>query len=687
MRFRRTLSSALVALVTGALAFSMTSTGAEGQEAPTDAQVFEAEDGALQGVTVGSSASGYSGTGYVEGFDEATDSVTITVPDSPGGLHDLTIHYRAPYGEKQAYLQLNGEGAGSVTFAAIDTFSTVSAGRMLLEEGENTIAIVNNWGWYEIDAISLAPSEPRPPHQVSGIPVDPDATPEARELLADIAANYGENILSGQQDVADVEWVEQNVGKAPAVMGVDMMDYSPSRVERGTVGTDVDAALPWAERGGIVTFTWHWNAPTGLIDEPGKEWWRGFYTDATTFDVAAALADKESEEYQLLLRDIDAISEELLRLQDAGVPVLWRPLHEAEGGWFWWGAKGPEPAKELWRIMYDRMVDHHGLHNLLWVWNSTQTEWYPGNDVVDIISADAYPQAGDFGPISGTYEKLVELVGDEKPVALTENGSIPDPDLLEAYEADWSWFNTWAGDFIRDGVHNPPSHLEHVYNHPRVITLDELDEWRSGSESEAPSAPGALAASDVGSDRATLTWEAAEPGSAEIAGYEVYAGDVGGDPLAVVEAPATTVTLTDLAPGTAYTFRVVAVDAEGRASAPSAPVEVTTEGADPAGACTVDYQVSADWGNGFVAEVAITNEGPALDAWELGFAFPGSQQVSNGWNSDWAQSGNQVTFTDAGWNGTLASNESTTIGFVGSYSGGNPAPEAFTLNGASCAVG
>ncbi len=183
-------------------------------------------------------------------------------------------------------------------------------------------------------------------------------------------------MLSGQQDMGSVTWVEENVGRAPAIAGLDMMDYSPSRVERGTSSQEVENALAWHERGGITTFVWHWNAPTGLIDESGgREWWRGFYTDATTFDattfdVAAALADRRSEEYALLIRDIDAIAAEFSRRQDAGVPVLWRPPHEAEGGWFWWGAKGPEPAKELYRLMYDRMVDHHGPHNLVWVWNS-----------------------------------------------------------------------------------------------------------------------------------------------------------------------------------------------------------------------------------------------------------------------------------------------------------------------------
>ncbi|UCM91390.1 glycosyl hydrolase [Streptomyces marincola] len=441
-------------------------------------EVYEAEDGELQGVTVASTAPGFSGTGYVEGFDEADDQVTVTIPDSPGGLYELTVHYRGPYGRKNAVLRLNGEGMGEVTLPETTEFSTAPAGKVLLEPGDNTISVVNGWGWYEIDALALAPVPPRPPHQVTGEPVNPHATPEARGLLRYLTDGYGRRILSGQQDMSGIAWLEENIGRTPAVAGLDMMDYSPSRVERGTSSQEVENALAWDERGGITTFVWHWNAPAGLIDEPGREWWRGFYTDATTFDLAAALADPASEEYALLLRDIDAIAAELTRLRDAGVPVLWRPLHEAEGGWFWWGAKGPEPAKELWRLMHQRMTEVHELHNLLWVWNSVDPAWYPGDDVVDIVSADSYPPAGDHGPVSGTYDRLVELGQDAKLVALTEVGSIPDPDLLEAYRADWAWFVTWSGDFLTDGVSNPRAHLEHVYHHPRVVTLDELGDFK-----------------------------------------------------------------------------------------------------------------------------------------------------------------------------------------------------------------
>jgi mannan endo-1,4-beta-mannosidase len=245
---------------------------------------------------------------------------------------------------------------------------------------------------YLIDSITITPSAPRPPHQINPSPVNPAADDNARALYAYLRSIYGKKILSGQQELSWADWIAQQTGKTPALVSVDMMDYSPSRVERGTRGTAVEEAIEHHRRGGIVSVLWHWNAPTGLYDTPERRWWSGFYTDATDFDVARALADTTNANYTLLIRDIDAIAVQLKRLRDAGVPVLWRPLHEAEGGWFWWGAKGPEACKKLWGILYDRLTNYHGLNNLLWVWNSILPEWYPGDETVDIVSADVYAQ-------------------------------------------------------------------------------------------------------------------------------------------------------------------------------------------------------------------------------------------------------------------------------------------------------
>ncbi len=122
--------------------------------------------------------------------------------------------------------------------------------------------------------------------------------------------------------------------------------------------------------------------------------------------------------------------------------------------------------------MYERLTHHHGLNNLIWVWNSVSEAWYPGDDCVDIVSYDSYPRRYDYNPVAGRFEALSKLGKVPKIAALGENGSIPDPDLMQRYGATWSWFVTWNGEILRE--HNDLEHLAKVYNHPFVLTLDEL---------------------------------------------------------------------------------------------------------------------------------------------------------------------------------------------------------------------
>jgi hypothetical protein len=106
-----------------------------------------------------------------------------------------------------------------------------------------------------------------------------------------------------------------------------------------------------------------------------------------------------------------------------------------------------------------------------------------------------------------------------------------------------------------------------------------------------------------------------------------------------------------------------------------------------AGACRVTYATN-DWGSGFTATVTIANTGTStINGWTLKFAFPGNQTVSQGWSATWSQSGSTVTATSLSYNGTLAPGASTSIGFNGAYSGTNPRPTAFTVNGNACTAG
>lgn len=307
----------------------------------------------------------------------------------------------------------------------------------------------------------------------------------ALKLMNYLKDIYGKKIIAGQevyQDFKEVEAICQVTGKKPALLGFDFMDYSPSRAERLAKGMETEKALQWWREGGLVTFCWHWNAPDGLIDkEPDKQWYRGFYNEATTFNFAKGVNNSNSEEYRLLLRDIDVIAEELKKLKQEGVPVLWRPLHEASGGWFWWGSQGPEAYKKLWRLMYERMTEHHRLNNLIWVWNGGHRDWYPGDDVVDIIGVDFYGEARDYSPRAEEFRKAENYSKAPKMVALTETGVIPDPDLLLKTKAKWLWFMTWSGEFVLaedqrvySEAYTEAAMLKKAYNHGYVITKEEL---------------------------------------------------------------------------------------------------------------------------------------------------------------------------------------------------------------------
>ncbi len=106
----------------------------------------------------------------------------------------------------------------------------------------------------------------------------------------------------------------------------------------------------------------------------------------------------------------------------------------------------------------------------------------------------------------------------------------------------------------------------------------------------------------------------------------------------------------------------------------------------PTGGCRVSYAVN-QWPGGFTGNITITNTGSsAINGWSLVFTFPGSQQVTQGWNGVFSQSGSKVTITNASWNSTIMTNSSVNPGFNGSWTGSNPSPTSFQLNGTTCSI-
>lgn len=268
-------------------------------------------------------------------------------------------------------------------------------------------------------------------------PINPNATKEVKDLMQTFGKVYGSGIISGQMDLTWDDSVNMELRvkrftrQAPALMGFDFMNYKGSN-DGGSGYKQVEEAITFSEKGGLVTFCWHWRV--------GPDY--KFYTKETGFRINQ---DPESDEYKTIIEDIDQVAIELKKIQDRGVPVLWRPLHEASGGWFWWGATGEEDFLFLWNLMYDRMTNYHGLNNLIWVWNGEDASWYPGDNMVDIIGVDIYDGKGNHESQIGRFREAQSYVeGDKlKLIALTENGSIPDPVKLQEEGVPWVWFMTW----------------------------------------------------------------------------------------------------------------------------------------------------------------------------------------------------------------------------------------------------
>ena len=290
---------------------------------------------------------------------------------------------------------------------------------------------------------------------------NPNATKEAVNVYNYLCDLYGSGILAGQQESTwinnnpddEMEYIEDKTGKLPAIRGLDYINEDFDGV--------TSRATAWWEKGGIPSICFHWGAPTLGV---------GYEASKLTIDVSEALKEGTALN-KAMIEDMDRVAEELLKLQEAKVPVLWRPFHELNGNWFWWSKSGPEVFKKLWIFMYDRYTNHFGLNNLIWVFGYTSTaddEWYPGDSYVDVGGCDGY----DGGIMSNSFYSLQDFVGADMPLAFHENGPIPNPDDMIEKNVNWVWFLTWHTIHIKE--QNDARELSYIYSHDYVITLDEL---------------------------------------------------------------------------------------------------------------------------------------------------------------------------------------------------------------------
>ena len=229
----------------------------------------------------------------------------------------------------------------------------------------------------------------------------------------------------------------------------------------------IDEAIEWSkESGGLCAFTWHWNVPKD-IDNP--EGGYAFYTNEITNFSQVNAVTPGTKEYETIIHDIDLIATKIQRMESEGVTILFRPLHEASGAWFWWGLQGRDSAtnevfQKLWYMIYDRLENYHKLTNIIWVWNGQNPHTAIHPNAFDIEGIDRYYDQEDisaealstyyekcYGELAGYDKYCAELAGMEstgKMMALTECGYIPDPEGIKAANTIWLYYMVWNGDFV-----------------------------------------------------------------------------------------------------------------------------------------------------------------------------------------------------------------------------------------------
>lgn len=465
------------------------------QFVPSVILTYQAEEAELTGnveavdassVSNDSILSGYTGSGYVEGFREDSDACVFMVEIPDTNFYDLNFVSASTGGEKYNYVAVDWEEAGTVCTEESEYTDSVLS-HIYLTEGKHAIIIHKYWGWIYLDRLEITDSEPidEAIYDVSAPLCNPDASEETKRLYSYLCDIYGSRILSGQTcDQGpygrEMQVIKKTTGKMPAVLAMDFINYTPSMTAKGIQGYTTEYAMDFWNSGGIVAFCWHWTVPQKYIT---GEWSGSFYKENTNIDLARIMNGTDEEGYELLMQDIDAIAEQLKILQDAKVPVLFRPLHEASGGWFWWGASGPEAYKKLYIVMYDKLTHEHGLNNLIWVWNGQDADWYPGDEYVDIIGEDIYPGERVYTSQITAYLNAAQNYSTErKLVYMTENGCVFDPELAKRDGAMWGMWCTWQGEFVAKNMaifslseqYTEESMLKKAYEDEDVITLEDI---------------------------------------------------------------------------------------------------------------------------------------------------------------------------------------------------------------------
>jgi mannan endo-1,4-beta-mannosidase len=293
-------------------------------------------------------------------------------------------------------------------------------------------------------------------------PVNKNIDPNTKELFEYLQGIYQRKSLSGYNVYGHAPDLFEQVGKNAAIWARDLQWF----------GEPKQLALHAKEMGYILTIHWHWSFD-------GDSAWTG--KRKTAVNIKNMITPGTPENLKAMY-ELKIAADKLKVFSDAGIPILWRPLHEIDGGWFWWtDSKNPENTAQLWRMIYNYMTHERKLNNLIWVYSAgvgnkslnVRQGFYPGGQYVDISGVDLYGVDYEKGTTAyWDYFNIMSQVSPNKMLALGESEATPNPDLMsQGKTPTWLYSLPWTGVPSKNRTVNWALFTQH---HEHIITLDEL---------------------------------------------------------------------------------------------------------------------------------------------------------------------------------------------------------------------
>lgn len=446
---------------------------------------------------------GYEGSGYIQIDRHEYATFKVHVPAAQ--YYKLTVRLCA-FGtgvdvivggklyNNGEYDTFDGVSKGVIYAEDITGFSPFTINGIYLKKGDNTITLQSVYGMAYMDQVTIENGKTVSDsvYSITNAPVNPNADIKTMKIMNYFSEIYGKKTLTGQQVTigtnAEIAAISAKTDRLPAIRISDLTFAQKNSPYYDEELTDIDLAEEWSSAGGLVGYNWTWYSPSDsshYLSSMTDFDFADVYTDSDISGISMERIEKlfgegeiTRECYEIMV-SLDEMIETLKILQSKDITVLFSPLANGGMGGYWW-SDSADSYKWLWQTMVKRCNNYYGLSNIIWVWNGGSTEFYPGDEYVDIIGENIYNPTGDSG--NGRFMGTSEYRS-ARAVAMTDCLILPDPDILTRDNAKWLWFSLGKGDNLIDenGVltnrYTTAELLDRGYNHECFVTLDELPDF------------------------------------------------------------------------------------------------------------------------------------------------------------------------------------------------------------------